>query len=223
MVWLLFLLSLPSVLAVQYKSSVVPDKVRLYTLIAMISMVVLPVIVAIVYIRLTVFAVKRGSQVTEKKSSSIADTYGSSLSDWKSLAGSFFARLADMKSNPVLRLWWKRQERMYKLAPDDEASRDEKSDPKHKKSKKEKEKKVKKEMEPSSVDVEEGLVETSSLMDSTPKQKKVKKEKRDHQVEQASVLATNPPEENSYNTNSNNPASSQVSRGLGGRRVSFAQ
>lgn len=239
MFWLILLGNFLCAFAyVEYANDTISTSVKVYTLIAIGAVFTFPIIAALVYIRFAVISTKRGALTAEKKASVMTGTYGSSTSDWKRASGSLFARLADMKSNPVLRLWWKKQEKMYKLTSENDTIGEEKpimrteqqlEGIKEKKSKDGKEKKVKKEsakvMDPSPDMIEEGR----ASIESPKKEKKIKKDKKNKRIDKveddksgADSASNIAPPNNSSNTNASSSTIVQAPPRLGPRRVSFA-
>ena len=201
MIFWLYILGLIQVSsAVRYTSDKLTSTMNMITLIAMGFVFIVPVVVVLLYVRLS--SVKRGLKTAEVKSSSAGENFGTSPSDWRSAAGSLYARLSEMKSNPVVRLWWRKQEKMYKLSPEDEPTGEEEPkselvNKKHKKSKKNKKN--------SADELEEGSAGRRNNPDGNDKE------------------ATIPLINNSSIHNQTNSSILQSSKVVDNRRVSFAQ
>ena len=138
---------------VSYHSDDDVQAARLIILCGMTSFVVLPILFGIMYAKYLTFQLSR-AEAKDNKPKIISDSNVGEMVSTKAAVGQ--TRLSDMKMNVILRLWWKRQERLYGLSLDHdvEVSRQDDDDDepavKDAKQKTAKEKKPKKEKKHSS-------------------------------------------------------------------------
>jgi hypothetical protein len=99
--------------AVTYESPMNVGVAEKYTFIAIGAVLAIPIIFGYVYTRITLRRIRKLTAGTELKSGLVVDSASASVGTRQAGIGAHFFRLLDMKSNPVLRLWWKRQEKLY--------------------------------------------------------------------------------------------------------------
>lgn len=102
-----------SVSAVDFETDRQTTDIRLYTLYAVLGVIVVPVLIGALYARVIIGRLRQKSAVSDGKSKSSDRSLASSIAAAKSSAGSLAARILDMRSNPVIRLWWNRLDKMY--------------------------------------------------------------------------------------------------------------
>jgi len=105
--------------AVSYGTPQIEETSARYTLFAIAGALLLPVLLGFVYSRFSLWRFRRsGASVDVKASTNLGDNATSAASNRASLAA-YLLRLTEMRSNPVMRLWWKRQEKLYSIVDDD--------------------------------------------------------------------------------------------------------
>ena len=168
--------------AVSYRSTAQASMFRNYTLIAMGCVVLVPVLIGIIYTRIMIRNHRRKAAASDLNAAVTSDLYGAGMTSTK-------ARVLDMRTNPVLRMWWKRQAKMYggvqeadleaqaapRLSLDASAPKPDKKDKKLKKVKK---------------DTIEPETQQALLAATVPvKPKKEKKDKKDGKADDASLAS----------------------------------
>lgn len=101
-----------SVSAVDFETDQQTNDIRLYTLYAVLGVIVVPVLIGALYARVIIGRLRQKSAVSDGKSKSSDRSLASSTAAAKSSAGSLASRILDMRSNPVVRLWWNRLDKM---------------------------------------------------------------------------------------------------------------
>jgi hypothetical protein len=177
--------------AVPYGSPTLDDNTTQYTLYAMAGAVALPLVIGIIYVQISLYRARRAAAALSNKNTTTNEVFSATMTSKKSILATYIVRLNDMRSNPVLRLWWNRQAKLYSTADNDlEAQKDTdlqgdgafpssslilKKQMKEKKADVTAEKKSKKEKKADSADDGNG-------------EKKSKKEKKDKKLEQQESL-----------------------------------
>ena len=186
--------------AVSYESDQNTGVAEKYTFIAIGGVLVIPIVFGWIYTRITLRRFLKLNSSNEAKSGLVSDSSGSSAAMRQAFIGAHLARLLDMKSNPVLRLWWKRQDKLYNLnngENDLEAgiSDERKLQPQNPKSKPKKEKHHKRgSVEESSTAHDLPPVLQETVSESAKQQKKEKKHrKHESRVESAEAPVRSEP------------------------------
>jgi hypothetical protein len=111
--------------AVPYGSPELDQNTYQYTLYALAGAIGLPLVVGIIYTQISMYRARRAAVSSASKSATTNEVFSASLSSKKSTVATYIVRLNDMRSNPVLRLWWNRQAKLYSTSENDlEAQRD---------------------------------------------------------------------------------------------------
>ena len=106
--------------AVPYGSPSLDQSALDYTLIAVGAALGLPILFGIVYARISVYRTRSLLSTTDKSAST--EVISASTSGKRAGMASYLTRMSDMRSNPVLRLWWNRQGKLYSTTENDAES-----------------------------------------------------------------------------------------------------
>ena len=104
--------------AVAYESAQQVETARLITLCTMGGFLVVPILFGIVYTKYLAFKLAKADARDVKQNANNDGNMGQVLS---SKSGGMQMKSLDMKTNTVLRIWWKRQAKLYDLERDGEA------------------------------------------------------------------------------------------------------
>jgi hypothetical protein len=119
-VLLVTLTSIIHVHGVSYGAPQVTGNITNYTLIAIGGVFVTPLLIGLIYTRITLYRFRRKQAASEAKNASGTDSSSSSRSSKRMTLPASLLRLLDMRSNPILRLWWKRQSKLYSNISDND-------------------------------------------------------------------------------------------------------
>lgn len=119
-VLLVAITSLIHVHAVSYGAPQITGSLTKYTLIAIGGVFVTPLLIGLIYTRITLYRFRRTQAANDSKNASGTDSSSSSRSSRRMTLSAYLLRLLDMRSNPILRLWWKRQSKLYSNISDND-------------------------------------------------------------------------------------------------------
>jgi hypothetical protein len=99
--------------AVSYGTPETDSDVRRYTLISIGVVLSLPFVVGLIFTRIKLYRFRKAQNSKDLKGISELEASKVSTTSRKSTLPAQVVRLLDTKPNPILRLWWKRQTKLY--------------------------------------------------------------------------------------------------------------
>ena len=105
--------------AVSYGTPQTDDSTTKYTLFAIAGAFLLPILLGFVYSKISMWRFRRSAGYNDVKASGNIGENSAGAAAKKTSLAAHLLRLTEMRSNPVLRLWWKRQEKLYSALDND--------------------------------------------------------------------------------------------------------